>query len=201
MYEHYFTELKTRSLDQKGPVQFVLTFPKIKYKNSKKVKKEISGSIQLSQDHRFGFIGLESQEKEMKAQGVNYVGEDQVFTSIMDKNSSLDRVLMNPSALSYMDPSKRESLSFWKKMPLQTEDGFIYHLDQIHKHRGKEFLLKKGENRSWAIPVGYLHWEAKDLNEQLCQIIQQIKQEGSIHTKKQFLLNASGGKVGLPSIF
>tara|TARA_B100000446_G_scaffold187118_1_gene215266 strand:- start:1830 stop:2432 length:603 start_codon:yes stop_codon:yes gene_type:complete len=199
MYEKYFKELKTRSLDQKGPVQLVLTFPKIKHKVSKKTK-EAPKSIQLSQDHRFGFIGLETQEKEMRSQGVTYVGEDQVLSSVSDKNSSLDKVLMNPSALSYMDPIKRESLSFWKKMPLQAEDGFVYHLDQIHKHRGKEFLLKKGENRSWAIPVGYLHWEAKELNEQFCQIIKQIQQEGNLHVKKQFLLNAFGGKVTLPSI-
>ena len=76
MYEQYFKELKTRSLDQKGPVQFVLTFPKVKHKSSKKVKKETSGSIQLSQDHRFGFIGLESQEKEMKARKVTMVREN-----------------------------------------------------------------------------------------------------------------------------
>ena len=201
MYEKYFTELKTRSLNQKGPVQLVLTFPKVKHKITKKTKDIPPKSIQLSQDHRFGFIGLESQEKEMKSQGVVYVGEEQVLSTIADKNSSLDKVIMNPSALSYMDLLKRESLSFWKKMPLQTEDGFIYHLDQIHKHRGKEFLLKKEENRSWSIPVGYLHWETNELNDQFCQIIQQIKQEGALHTKQQFLLNAFGGKVALPSIF
>lgn len=199
MYVSHLQELKSKTLLPQSSAKLVLVF---KASTKKKKKGDLqNGTIQLSQDHRFGFIGLPSQEKELRAQGMLYVGEDKVTKALFEKNNSLDKLLMNPSSLSFMERKKRESLAFWKRFPLNREDGFVYHIEQVHKHRGKEFSLQHKGNHSVSIPFGELHWDVSLLDQHLVSLIKQLQQEIALPIKNQFLLNNAGGKVMLPKLF
>lgn len=195
MFTPYLKEVQARSLEKKGLLKLVVILTASK---QKKKREEEERFIQLLQDHRFGFIGLPSQEKELRTQGLLCVGEETVLQAVTSKNNSIDKVLMNPSSLSTMSKVGRESLSFWKRMPNQKEDSFIYHPEQVHKHRGKEFSLKDQGNHSLSIPFGELHWKHEELNSQLQLVLKQLRQELTTPIKDCFLLNSYGAKVKIP---